>query len=436
MAGQTQQKQATPGSLFGVPGVTRWTYQQENNYGLQTVESSGGATGTTNVVPPLGMIPFYQTDVAFGWKTQFVITNTGNNVGAGGTVNQSPQGWFNLLNNPKLTVNKLYNPIDMYSSYDLAVYNFLRPMLGNNLNGSGSLFTAPIGFPLNPATSPFTASPNSFTTTPQTISLEMPVSLWLDEYFNLDMNGNITGVAHRLPISPLYMSGEARVVQPSWQYASVLASNADLGPFVKSGAFTTQPTVNNTFTYQVLRQGIYASNNLATMPPVYPWRLAITSRQYSPINYAQVKIPLRVALNPGGGQLLSLSVRLFDPALNSNIGAPVPLANLSTAAGTPGILLSYGSGIVRFQDNVVDMRARLIDQHNIIMPDGIVTYDLAIDDRQRLTNARALNMYLTDVFLTLNFASVPSATAYAVITAETFTYVIDNVAAAVGVAAV
>lgn len=432
MAAKTQQKQATPGAFFGVPGVTRWTYQQENNWGLATTESSGGATGVTNVAVPLGMVPFYQTDVAFGWKCQFVITQA-NNVGAGGTVNQSPQGWYNLLNNIKLTVNKLYNPIDLYSSYDLVLYNFYRPMLGNNLNGSGGMYTAPIGFPLNPVASPFTATPNSFTAN-TTIPLELPVSLWLDEYFNLDMNGNVTGVAHRLPISPLYMSGEARVVQPSWQYASVLATNADLGPFVKSGAFSTQPTVSDTFTFQVNRQGIYASNNLTTMPPVYPWRLAITSRQYSPINYAQVKIPLRIALNPGGGQLLSLIVRLFDPALNSSIGAPVPLSNLVT--GSPAILLTYGSGIVRFQDLVIDMRERFVDQHNIILPDGVITYDLAIDDRQRLTNARALNMYLTDVFLVLNFSSAPSSTAYAVITAETFTYVIDNVAAAVGVAAV
>lgn len=430
MAGKTQQKQVQAGSMFGLPGVTRWTFQQENNYGTTTAESSGGATGVTNVVPVSQIIPFYQTDVAFGWKVQIVVTSSGNSAGAGGTVNNSPQAYYNILNNFKLTVNKLYNPIDVYSSYELALYNFVRPMLGNNLNGSGSLYTAPIAFPQSPATTPFTSGTEALTTTPITVPFEFPVALWLDEYFNLDMNGNITGVAHRLPISPLYMSGEARVVTPSWQYASILAANADLGPHVKSGAFTTQPTVNDTFTFNVLRQGIYASNNLATMPPVYPWRLALTSRQYSPINFAQVKIPLRVALNPGGGQLMLLMVRLFDPALNSNIGAPVPLSGVSS------IVLSYGSGIVRFQDTVTDMRQRLMDQHNIILPDGVIAYDLGIDDRQRLTNARALNMYLTDVFLQVNFSSVPAATAYAVIFAESFTYVIDNVAAAVGVAAV
>lgn len=430
MAAKQVQQKVSPGAFFGAPGMTRWTYQQENNYGLATTESSGGATGSTNITPPLGIIPFYQTDVAFGWKVQIVVAQSGNSAGAGGTVNQSPQGFYNLLNNFKLTVNKLYNPIDVYSSYDLCLYNFYRPMLGNNINGSGALYTSPVGFPLNPATSPFTASPNNFTAASQTIPMEWPVSIWLDEYFNLDMNGNVTGMAHRLPISPMYMSGEARVVQPSWQYASILAANADLGPFVKSGAFTTQPTVNDTFTLQVNRQGIYASNNLSTMPPVYPWRPSITSRQYSPINFAQVKIPLRVALNPGGGQLLSLMVRLFDPTLNSNIGAPVPLANVSS------IQLSYGSGIVRFFDSVTDMRQRFMDQHNVILPDGIIAYDLAIDDRQRLTNARALNMYLTDVFLQINFSSAPSSSAYAVITAETLTFVIDNVAAASGVAAV
>lgn len=426
MAAQ-KQAQVTPGSMFGVPGVTRWTFQPENNDGNSTNEVSSG--GATNVAPVQGIIPFYQTDVAFGWKQLTTINSSGNSGGVGGTVNVSEQAGYNFKNNLKLTVNKLYSPIDVYSDYDLSLYNFLRPMLGNNVNGSGALYTAPIGFPKSPATSPFgtgfALTSNGFVA-PQ----EWPVSLWMDEYFNLDMNGNITGMAHRLPISPLYMSGEARVVTPSFQWASLFAPTTDLGPFVKSGTFSTQPTANETFIFNIRRQGIYASNNLASMPPVYPWRLSLTSRQYSPINYSKVKIPLRVALNPGGGQLLLLNIRLYDPTLNSGIGGPVSLANVSN------LILTYGSGIVRYYDTPTDMRQRLMDQHNVILPDGNITYDLAIDDRQRVTNARALNMYLTDVFLEIDFSSVPSSSAYAIIFAETFTYVIDNVAAAVGVAAV
>lgn len=429
MANNSKQ-QVRPGAFFGVPGVTRWTYQQENNDGLVTTESSGGATGSVAVTPPQGIIPFYQTDVAFGWKVNLTRTTSGESAGAGGTVNVSTQNPYNYFNNLKLQVNKLYAPIDVYSSYEMSLYNFLRPMLGNDMLGSMGLWTNPTGFPSNPATSPFTTAASATFTAPNTVvGHEWPVSIWMDEYFDLDMNGNVKGMANRLPISPLYMSGEARVVTPTWQYAAVLAPNSDLGPFVKSGVFSTQPTVNDTFTLNIARQGIYASNNIATMPPVYNWRPAFTSRQYAPINYSKVKIPLRIALNPGGGQLLSLIVRLYDPALASNVGAAVPLSNVSN------IIVSYGSGIVRYQDRVTDMRQRLIDQHGVILPDGVIAYDLAVDEFQRVSNARALNMYLTDVFLEIDFSSVPSNTAYAVIFAETLTYVIDNVAAAVGVAA-
>lgn len=425
MATKQQAQAIQPGSMFAVPGVTRWTEQDENNSGIQTIESSGGATGVTNVVPPLGIVPFYQTDVAFGWNCQLTIAQA-NNAGVGGTNNLSEQAPYNFFNNLKMTVNKLYSPIDVYSSYEMSIYNFYRPFRGNNDNGQGGLFKAPVAFPVGAGTNPF-AGAYSFTATSTVVPMELPVSVFLDEYFDQDMNGNIIGLAHRLPISPLYMSGEARVVQPSWQYASVLAANTDLGPFVKSGTFSTQPTVAETFTLDIQRKGIYASDNLASMPPVYNWRLALTSRPYAPINQAKLKIPLRVALNPGGGQLLSLMVRLYDPTLNSSIGGPVPLANVSN------IILSYGSGIVRYQDTPNRMKKRIIDQHQILLPEGVILYDLLLDDRQRLTNANTLNLYLTDVFLEIDFSVLPSSSAYAVVFAESFTYVIDNVAAAVGV---
>ena len=420
-------QQLQPGQMFGLPGVTRWTEQQENNSGMATTESSGGATGVTNVVPPQGIIPFYQTDVAFGWNVQLTIAQT-NNAGVGGTNNLSEQAPYNFFNNLRLSVNKLYSPIDIYSSYELALYSFYRPMLGGDTVSNAGAYKAPTQFPVGTFANPFSGT-YSFTSSSFVVPMELPVSLWMDEYFDLDMNGNIGGVSHRLPISPLFMSGEARVVTPSWQYASVLAANTDLGPFVKSGAFTTQPTVLDTFTLNIVRRGIYASNNIATMPPVYNWRSALTSRAYAPINQAKLKIPIRIVLNPGGGQLLSLIVRLYDPTLNSNIGGPIPLSNVS------GLILSYGSGIVRYQDTVTDMKKRLMDQHQLIMPEGVIAYDLALDDNLRITNARALNLYLTDVFLEIDFSSLPSSSAYAVIFAETLTYVIDNVAASVGVAA-
>jgi hypothetical protein len=434
----TQQNgnQVRPGSMFAVPGITRWTYQQDNNYALTTVESSGGATGSVAVTPPLGIIPFYQTDVAFGWNIQLSVTQA-NNAGTT-TITASPQAPYNFFNNLKLSVNKLYSPIDVYSDYDLHIYNTLRPMYGNNLRGSSQYFTAPAQFPVSPAASPFGTGFAFATAGPFYVPMEWPVSLWFDEYFDLDLDGNIKGVNHRLPVSPLYMSGEARVVTPYWQYAQVLSAggSADLNPFHYGGTLTTLPTVLDTFNVNFNRVGIYSSNNLSTMPPVFAWRLALTSRQFAPVNYGQVKIPIRVALNPGSGQLLLLMVRFFDPAIGV-YGGPTVLSTATLLTPPGGMIVTYGSGIIRAQDTYIDMRQRIMNQHDLILPEGIIAYDFAVDDRQRITNARALNMYLTDVFLQINFVTgqLPSASAYAIIFAETLTYVIDNVAAAVGVAA-
>lgn len=424
MAAQATAKNAPRvGQFFGIPGVTRWTYQPDNNSGLQTVVSQ------TNSKNALNIIPFYQTDIAFGWKLWHQLAQT-STVGVGGTVNQSQYAPYNTFGPLKLTVNKLYSPIDVQSGIDLAIYNFYRPMRGLDYGGASSLYTAPIGMPNSVVNQANAVATNAYTLTQASpvVPFELPVSLWLDEYFDLTMNGDIAGVDHRVFVSPLYMSGEARVVTPQISYNPGFAANSDQGPFVTSGSFTTQPTYVVTSTLQFNRVGVYASNNLVTMPKVYNWRLALTSKQIAVGNTNKIKIPLRIALNPGGGQLLSLFVRLYDPS-SGVFGAPVPLSTVSQ------IIVTYGSGIVRFFDTVADMQARVMDQHNIILPQGVILYDLALDESQRLTNARALNLYLTDVFIEIDFSTNPSVASYAVLFAETLTFVIDNVAVAVGVAA-
>ena len=68
----------TPGSFFGVPGLTQWTDQAEANSGA--VITLAQATQT----PWNTAVPFKQTDVVFWWDIGFAWTNTAT-AGAGQT---------------------------------------------------------------------------------------------------------------------------------------------------------------------------------------------------------------------------------------------------------------------------------------------------------------------------------------------------------------
>lgn len=407
------QTQVTPGELFGFPGITRWTEQPDINDNTSTTFAQGAA------VPLTGQLPFKQTDIVFGWKYFFVGTSTftpGTDV-----VQTSKYFPYNMIQQVQLNITNLYNVIDVQSGIDLAIFKFLRPMLGNTTRGNSVIQTAPAAFIANAAANQVTFGTLP-TTASTTINMEfdIPASLWFDEYIELDNNANILGIAHRVPVSPLYMSGTARDVMPQITFAALAGTSTDTSPFVRTTVGTGTYAASATHRWQ--RVGIYGTTNPAEMPNVFNWRYAWVSKRVAMSGVSQIDIPLKnVINNGGGGQVLMVFVRMFDPAAGTSAsGLPISITQLTK------IQLLYGSGLIRMQDIVAQNQARIIDQHDVLVPDGVVVFDMALDNTGRITNALALNAYTTDITIHLEFSAPTSNTAYAVVGVEYLTYVVDQ----------
>jgi hypothetical protein len=419
MATATKQPQLQPGELFGFPGITRWTEQPDINDNTTSAFSQAAAT------PLTGQLPFKQTDIVFGWK--YILSFAQTSAFGTDTVQTSVYYPYNLIQAFQLNITNLYNVIDVQSGIDLAVFKFLRPMLGTTTRGNSALMTDPRGFPISPQANAVTfavaAPPSLNSNTTVNLEFDIPASLWFDEYVELDNNANILGIAHRVPVSPLYMSGTARDVMPQEVFASGAGASTDssLGVITTVGG-GAHFVITGSFTHRWQRVGIYGTTNPAEMPNVFNWRYAWVSKRVAMGGVSQVDIPLKnVINNGGGGQVLMVFVRMFDPAAGvSGSGLPIAVTQLTK------LQLLYGSALIRFQDVVAQNQARIIDQHDVLLPGGVIAFDMALDNTGRITNALALNAYTTDITIHLEFSAPTSATAYAVVGVEYLTYVIDQ----------
>ena len=70
------------------------------------------------------------------------------------------------------------------------------------------------------------------------------------------------------------------------------------------------------------------------------------------------------------------------------------------------------------------MQDRYLRQHNILLPDGVVGWDMAITDDGLITNAMALNTLTTSgCIVHIDFTGTQSATAYCIMNIEALRYV-------------
>ncbi len=431
MAKAPTSPQLQAGDLFGFPGVTRWTEQQDTNSSLTTNLSLNQSQ------PVTGILPFKTTDIVFKWDYYMDVTNF---YGVAGTTNTtSAYAPYNLLGAFKLAISNLYDVIDVQSGIDLALYNLYRPYNRDSINNL--LYTTPDAIPYGHQENNLVAFPvNStlgqppaaltFPTTASSLQIhyEIPVSLWFDEYFELNQQAQTVMVANRVPVSPLYMSGTARNVTPDITINAVSGGNTDTGPFYESGG--TPSLTGGTIAHRFMRTGMYGTTNPVSMPLVYNWRLALVSKRYSLSGVSIADIPLKSVINNGGGgQVLSIMVRFYDPAV-ANGGAPISLGSITTGSApnynvTKG-QLQYGSSLIRFDDTPTTMQRRVMRQHNLLLTQGVWLWDLAIDDNGKRTNARALNAYSTDINLHFEFGTTLSSSAYAVVFVEYLTFIIDQ----------
>jgi hypothetical protein len=263
------------------------------------------------------------------------------------------------------------------------------------------------------------ATMSNTTTSPYVITnypfiLEVPAGIFLDEYWDLAIDGsllpNAAGVVAPSAafVSPQYMGGGERVVVPQFNLAAGVAATYDQGPV----AATTSPTVtaySGSTVINARRVGVFASENPAELPPVFNWQYRRASKRY-PIGAAsKVDIPITEY-----GQVLSTFVTIFDPALGTNnVGGYYNVANIQKAQ------LLYGSNLPRFDDDIPTMQNRWVEQHGFLPPQGTVAWDLAATGfNDNISNARALNTLTNSNTHYHLEMTAPGASAYAEVAVE------------------
>jgi hypothetical protein len=393
-----------PGTLFGVPGITRGTEQIENNDGNTTTLSQTSATSA------LSLVPFKQTDIIKGWLMRLSVNQT---VTTGtGTATLGAYYPDQYLGRFQLNFQNQFNAIDVESGIDMRIFNTIRPYRQTNYKNAG--YTQPTVQSYSSAAN--LLSSNSYTTGSTLVQRVywIPGGLQFDEYWNLKDTGEPTGAPLPMFVSPQFMAGTARIVQPYINYNPAFATVSDGGPMTATGV----ATFSGSAVVNLKRVGWYQPqySNGADSPPVANWQYTLKTVRRS-IAGQSGTIPLLLPLN---GQILSVYVRLFDPAANGALGAPITVNDTNQ----PHVDLVYGSNLYKFQDRPSEVQERFEAQHGEILPQGVLAWDMAIDERGRITNANVLNtMNTSGVQINLQTNAAFSASAYAVVGVEALTYV-------------
>ncbi len=455
-------QQIPVGSLYGLPGFTETFEQYEN---LNNIATTLSASAQTPFNPPAS---FQKTDIVKWWELEIFAVLTTTSSTQGYVI--SPYAPANLIQNFKLKLQGQYSPLEVESGIDLWFWQLMRPMRGkgqtsaNTLAGqfptaapitgvttAAPLLTVPIaGLNPNPTygtngsgSAPFSqlspsicnsngmvyqAAAGAATSNIQ-FMLELPAGIWLDQYWDLAVDGsllpNASGVVQPVSafVSPQYMGGGERVIVPQFNFAPVTPTNMDQGPIVLGTGGTTGTTSGST-TVNARRIGVYSSENPAELPPVYNWQYRRASKRYPVGAVTKIDIPITEY-----GQLFSVFVRLFDPT--SATGKPVDIYGMTSGLANPLVAatgtqitkcqLLYGSNLPKFDDDVFTMQNRFIQQHGFAPLNGTVVWDLLASGQDDLltNNSRVLNTLTNaNCHVHLEFNSAPGANTYAVIGTE------------------
>jgi hypothetical protein len=457
-------QQIPVGSLYGLPGFTETFEQYEN---INNFSTTLAATAQSPFNPPAS---FQKTDIVKWWEMEVLATLATTSTTQPYLI--SPYAPANLLQNFKLKLQGQYSPLEVESGIDLWFWQMFRPMRGkgqqsiNTLGGqfvigsvasgaTGDTAYTPLPVPvggLNPnpiygangsASGTFSqwapsiplvnqmvyqTAAGAGTSTIQFL-LELPAGIWLDQYWDLAVDGsllpNASGVVQPVSafVSPQYMGGGERVIVPQFNFAPVTPTNSDQGPIVLGTGGTTG-TTSGTAVVNCRRIGVYSSENPAELPPVYNWQYRRASKRYPIGAVTKVDIPITEY-----GQLFSVFIRLYDPT--SGTGKPVDIYGstngLPNASTTPSgtqvtkCQLLYGSNLPKFDDDVFTMQNRFIQQHGFAPLNGTVVWDMLASGQDDLltNNSRVLNTLTNaNTHVHLEFNSAPGASTYAVVGTE------------------
>lgn len=455
-------QQIPVGSLYGLPGFTETFEQYENINNFNTTLAS---TTQSPFNPPAS---FQKTDIVKWWELETFLTVAVTSTTQGYLI--SPYAPWNLFQNFKLKLQGQYSPLEVESGIDLAYFQFYRPMRGKGQqaqnvvagqfvegfpSSTGGTTYAPLPVPVgglnpNPAYGSNGSASGLFgqyqvpiegygglgyqtaagaKTSNIAFTVELPAGIWLDQYWDLAVDGsllpNASGVVQPVSafVSPQYMGGGERVIVPQFNYSAITPATLDQGLIV-AGTGGTVGTISGNVTVNARRIGVYSSENPAELPPVYNWQYRRSSKRYPIGAVTKVDIPITEY-----GQLFSVFVRLFDPT--TGVGIPVDV--LGSTSGVPNLTttptgtqitkcqLLYGSNLPKFDDDMLTMQHRFINQHGFPPLNGTVIWDMLASGQDDLltNNSRVLNTLTNaNCHVHLEFNSAPGTGTYAVIGTE------------------
>lgn len=406
------------GQYFGLPGYTEEFEQFENLSGVVTTMQAAAQTAfaPTN--------SFQKTDVVYWWELETFYTTA--LTFSAGTAAFSPEAPYNLTQSPKLKMQGQYSSVECESGFDMSFMQLYRPMRGKGQRNVQDLadtnpvpaanFANALIPQANLAGATLAASITSpFTLTNYPMNVEWPAGIYLDEYWDIAIDGTLlpngSGLVAPMAafVSPQYMGGGERVIVPQFNIAAVVAANYDQGPIAATGALTATVTTGST-TINARRVGVFSSDDPRELPPIFNWQYRRSSKR---INIGAVtKFDLNITEY---GQILSTYARIFDPALGTNnVGGYYNVANITKCQ------LLYGSNLPRFDDDIPSMQNRFIEQHGFLPPQGTVVFDLMASRRtDRLTNSRCLNTLTNaNCKIHVEVSVAPGSAAYAVLGTE------------------
>lgn len=428
---QQQQMQPLPGQYFDVPGIpggqTQWTEQDDTTSNLSTTLSSSVQ------VPIQGIQQYRQTDVVSDWVMSLLVAQT-YTAGTGQTLTASPYAPYNVIGPVKQVIQNQYSSVDVESGIDLYIFNTIRPYRDGSWVTGNNNYANPQGSPVGGTAQGYlttslaqanqvNAAQWATTTTAYSLLLRMPAAQWFDAYYDLAITGEPTAPPHPALVSPQFQAGTTRNITPQIFLNPGFGPTLDVSPV---NTTTLTPTSDSASTYsgsstlRIRRKATYAGNP-AVQPPVYAWQYRWKTQRFGVggLSRTDLLVPLDT------GQLLSIYVRLFDPSASGGLGAPI---NVNTVTR---FNLQYGSGLFAFDAQTIGndlaskyVQARWVDQHGALLPQGVLAIDLAIDERNQVSNKRALNTLTTaGILLHLEFSGALSSTAYAVMGTESLVYV-------------
>lgn len=415
MAGTpTPTKAPAPGSLFGIPGPAMSTSRRAvpdaaNGIITTTLSQTSQVQATTTTLDRLDILKDLLVSIS--------IAET-YTPGSGKTITQSPLFPYNFVTELSVQFESAFKTMRL-PGFLAAIMQQYRPTKG--AKSTGMLFNEGVNWQQGAqitSTYAKTAAQASLTgasitnaTTPVPLLFEVPLAFQFDQYYEISLEGQPLAAIPRAIVSPQYMSGTTRNVRPQITFSPgflVGTGGQALNAPATIASGDTLSTFAGTATTQIFRDGWFASNTLAQVPPIYMWQYSRDYIAYPTSGSTAFAIPLDT--NPvGQGQVLSLVFGVWDPALNSGAGGWAATTNLTT------VELLKGSTLQQFNDTPQINNARWGAKHATLLPQGFLGWDLALTDDGLLTNGgeNVLNTLTTSgcqVRLTYNTGSAPSST--------------------------